>query len=166
MEIIRLATEWARAEVFATRFFILFAGLFLAASLGFWQLGKTEMARAYIIPALVAGLLIAAVGIGLFITNKSRVSNFPQAYEEDPKAFVVSELARSEKTIGEYQSIVFKIVPCIIIVAALIIVFLDKSSWRAIAITTIALMVVILIIDSTANARISEYKKQLELVDF
>ena len=53
MEIVKLATDWAKAEVFSTRFFILFAILFLIASIGFWQLGKTDIARAYITPTLV-----------------------------------------------------------------------------------------------------------------
>ena len=49
MEILKLATEWAKAEVFSARFFIFFAILFLTASIGFWQLGRTEMAKAYIL---------------------------------------------------------------------------------------------------------------------
>ena len=42
MEIIKTATEWAKAEVFSASFFIFFAIIFLCSSLGFWQLGKTE----------------------------------------------------------------------------------------------------------------------------
>jgi len=45
MELIKLSTEWAKAEVFSTRFFILFAILFLIVSIGFWQLGKTDLAK-------------------------------------------------------------------------------------------------------------------------
>ncbi|MEQ8714253.1 MAG: hypothetical protein RIC80_14625, partial [Cyclobacteriaceae bacterium] len=71
MEILKTAIEWAKAEVFSTRFFIYFAILFLAASVGFWQLGKTEIARAYIIPMLIAGALLLTIGLGLFFTNKS-----------------------------------------------------------------------------------------------
>ena len=36
MELLKLATAWAKAEVFSTRFFILFAIGFLVASIGFW----------------------------------------------------------------------------------------------------------------------------------
>lgn len=50
MDILKLATDWAKAEVFSTSFFIVFAVVFLIASLGFWQLGKTDLARAYIFP--------------------------------------------------------------------------------------------------------------------
>ena len=162
MEILKLATEWAKAEVFSARFFILFAILFLAASIGFWQLGKTEMAKAYIIPTLVAGLLILAVGVGIFFTNKARVSSFEEAYNANPTEFVESEIARADKTIGEFRTVVFKVIPFIIIAAALLLVFVDKPVWRATAITVIAMMIVIMIVDSNADARIKAYKAELE----
>lgn len=165
MEILKAATDWAKAELFSTPFFILFGGLFVLASIGFWQLGKTEMARAYIIPTLVAGVLLLIIGFGLFFTNKSRLANFPAAYERDASAFVESELARAEATLKEYQTIVFKAIPLIIAACALVIVFIDKPIWRASMITTIAMLVVILLIDGTAHARIDAYNKQLELVE-
>lgn len=80
MELIKLSTEWAKAEVFSTRFFILFAILFLIVSIGFWQLGKTDLAKAYIIPTLVAGLLLMTIGVGLFYTNKSRITQFEKSF--------------------------------------------------------------------------------------
>ncbi len=165
MEIIKLATEWAKAEVFSARFFILFALMFLAASAGFWQLGKTEMARAYIIPSLVAGLLLLAVGLGIFYANKSRATSFVEAYEANPTEFIQSEIVRTDKSIGEYNTIVFKVIPGIIIVCALIIVFMDKTNWRATAITIIAMMIVILLVDSNAKARIETYQDQLKAVE-
>ena len=39
-----------------------------------------------------------------------------------------------------------------------------KPLWRAISITTIAMLIVILLIDGTAHARIQVYKVQLEEV--
>ena len=162
MEIIKLATEWARAEVFSARFFILFGLLFGAASLGFWQLGKTEMAKAYIIPTLVAGALLLAVGIGIYYANSNRVVDFPKAYESDPTAFITSELDRTQGVIKEYSTIVFKVIPLIIVAAALLLVFVDKPVWKAVAITTIAMMVVILVVDSNAKARIDAYHQQLQ----
>ena len=163
MEILKIATDWAKAELFSTPFFILFGVLFMMASVGFWQLGKTEIARAYIIPTLVAGTLLLIIGLGLFFTNKSRVTQFETDYNSDPLAFVESELVRAEATLKEYQNIVFKVIPLIIIVCALIIVFIDKPIWRASMITTIAMMVVILLIDGTAHARIDAYNQQLIL---
>ncbi len=165
MELLKAATDWAKSEVFSTPFFILFGLAFIAASLGFWQLGKTEIARAYIIPTLVAGALLTTIGLGLFFTNKSRITQFKTAYNKDASAFVESELARAESTLKEYQTIVFKVIPFIIIICALTIVFIDKPIWRAISITTIAMMVVILLIDGTAHARINAYNQQLLTVE-
>lgn len=162
MDVLKLATEWAKAEVFSTRFFIYFAILFLIASIGFWQLGKTEIARAYIVPTLVAGVLLMTIGLGLFFTNKSRIIAFESAYNKDASAFVDSELARAESTLREYV-VVFRVIPIIIITAALLMLFVNTPTLRAISITTIALMIIILLIDGTAHARIEAYHKQLEL---
>ncbi len=165
MEILKAAIEWAKDEVFSSRFFILFAIMFILAALGFWQLGKTEVSRAFITPTLVAGSLLLAVGLGIFFTNKSRITSFDTAYHNDPAAFVKSEITRTEKSMGEYRTIVFKVIPFIIVAAALLIVFVDKPVWRAAAITTIAMMVVILLVDSNANARIETYHQQLQSVE-
>jgi len=40
--------------------------------------------------------------------------------------------------------------------------FVDKPVWKAVAITTIAMMVVILVVDSNAKARIDAYHQQLQ----
>ena len=165
MDILRAATDWAKAEVFSSQFFIFFGVLFVLGSIGFWQLGKTEVARAFIIPMVVAGVLILAVGLGIFFTNKSRVTSFEEAYSKDAQAFVKSEIVRTKKSMNEYQTIVFKVIPFIILAAALLILISDKPMWRAISITTIAMMMVILLVDNNANARLEDYNEQLLLVD-
>ena len=165
MEILKLATEWAKSEVFSTRFFIIFAILFLIASIGFSQLGKTDIAKAYIIPTLVAGILLLTIGLGLFYTNKTRIKEFETAYNKDALAFVESEISRAESTLKEYKTVVFKAIPLIIIVAALLIIFINTPTWRAISITTIAMLIVILLVDGIAHARIEAYHKKLEIVN-
>ena len=164
MEILKTAIDWAKAELFSTPFFILFGLVFLLASLGFWQLGKTEIARAYIIPTLIAGVLLLTIGIGLFYTNKTRIKEFEIAYNKDASTFIESELQRAESTLKEYKTIVFKAIPLIIATCAIAIIFLDKPIWRASLITTIAMLTVILLVDGTAHSRIKNYKNQLEIV--
>jgi len=160
MEILKAATDWAKAELVSTPFFMLFGLAFMAASYGFWQMGKTELARAYIIPSLVAGILLLIIGLGLFYTNKQRITQFEKAYQTDATAFVQSEIERTESTLKEYTN-VFRIIPIIIIVAALVILFLNTPLWRAIGITTIAMMIVIMLIDGNAHARIDGYHQLL-----
>ena len=164
MELLKLATEWAKAEVFSTRFFIFFAILFLTASIGFWQMGKTDLAKAYVIPTLVAGLLLMTIGLGLFYTNKSRIIQFEKSHNTDVSTFYQSEIERTESTLKEY-TVVFKVIPILIVVAALLILLVNTPSWRAIGITTIAMLIVILLVDGTAHARIEAYHKELKLVD-
>jgi len=144
-------------------FFILFGVAFCLATIGFWQLGKTELAKAFVVPTLVAGVLLLIIGLGLVYSNKVRIAEFPVAYEQDATAFVQAEITRVEKTIAEYQTVVFKAVPLIILLATLLITFIDRPMWRAIGITTIALMVVIMGVDSNAQARLEVYKAQLTL---
>ncbi len=165
MDILKAAINWAKAELFSTPFFILFGILFMMASLGFWQLGKTEMAKAYIVPTLVAGVLLTTIGLGLFFTNKSRVTKFQADYNSNARAFVQAEIQRTEATLKEYKNVVYTAIPLIIIVASLLIIFINTPTWRAISITTIAMLVVILLIDGNAHARVKAYKKQLELVN-
>ena len=164
MELLKLATEWAKAEVFSTRFFILFAILFLIASIGFWKFGVTDLAKAYIIPTLVAGLLLMTIGLGLFYTNKTRITQFEKAFSANTNAFYQSEIERTEATLKEY-TIVFKVIPILIIIAALLILFINTPLWRAISITTIAMLVIILLVDGTAYSRIETYHKHLELLN-
>lgn len=163
MEILKTATNWAKAEIFSTQFFIFFGILFLISTLGFWKLGKTELAKAFILPTLIAGILLLIIGFGLFFNNKSRLANLEANYTQGASAFVQSEIVRTKKTMDEYQTIVFKVIPVIIAFAALAIVFLDKPIWRAISITTIAFMIVLLLVDSNANARMEAYQEQLLL---
>lgn len=164
MELLKLATEWARAEVFSTRFFIFFAILFLIASIGFWKLGITDLAKAYIIPTLVAGLLLMTIGLGLFYTNKSRITQFEKAFNTDAPSFYQSEIERSESTLKEYK-VVFKVIPILIIVAALLVLFVNTPTWRAISITTITMLIIILLVDGTAHSRIEAYHKELKLMN-
>lgn len=165
MDILKASTDWVKAELFSTPFFILFGVLFLVASFGFWQLGKTEMARAYIIPMLVAGILLMTIGFGLFFTNKTRLSQFEKDYKSDSVAFVASELERAEATLKEYKNIVFTAIPIIMIICSLVILFVSSPGWRASMITTLAMLVVILLIDGTASARIDNYNKELLSVE-
>ena len=163
MELLKLATEWAKTEVFSTRFFILFAIIFLIASIGFWHLGKTDLAKAYIIPTLVAGILLLIIGIGLNFTNIQRVKQFEKDFNTDASAFYQSEIKRSESTLKEY-TVVFKVIPTLIIIAALLILFTSTPIWRAISITFIAMLTVILLVDGTAHSRIESYHKELKMI--
>lgn len=164
MEIIKTATVWAKTEVFSTSFFIVFGLIFILASVGFWQVGKTDMAKAYIIPAAVAGGLLLIIGLGLTYTNITRISSFEAAHNSDATAFVDSEISRVDGTLREYQTVVFTAIPIIIAVCALVILFINTPILRASMVSIIAMLTVILLVDGMAHARIETYYEQLTSV--
>lgn len=161
MDILKITSEWAKGEIFSSKFFVLFGAAFVAASIGFWQLGKSDVARAFIWPTLVAGILLLTVGIGLIISYNWKLDGFPKAYEANPLGAVQAEIAYTEKTLAEYSSVVFRAIPIIMAIAALLIVFVNKPIWRAISISTIAMMIIIVMIDGIASARTKNYNQQL-----
>lgn len=162
MDILKAATDWAKDELISTPFFILAGAVFLMCSLGFWQVGKTDLARAYIIPTLVAGSLLVIIGLGLFFTNKARIDQFKIDYTENSTAFIDSELARTDATLKEYKNVVFTGIPVIICICVFILMFVNGPIWRSSMITTIAMLSMILLIDGLAHARINEYHQLLE----
>jgi len=161
MELLKLATDWARDEIFSSKFFILFGLIFIIASIGFWQLGKTDMAKAFVTPTLVTGVLLIIVGGGLYYSNTQRLKNFPIEYKADASAFLDSELERAEKTVKEFDNVVLKVIPAIVAVCALLIIFVDKPVWRAACIATIGMLVIIMAVDINSSARMKEYHKAL-----
>jgi len=160
MDILKLSIDWAKAEVFSAKISLLLSLLFFLAALGFWQSGKTAMAKAFVWPMLAAGVLIVTVSAGLYFANKPRVTQFETAYHTDAKAFVQTETARTTKSKNDL-ALVFKLLPLIIIAAALLIMFVNTPLWRAIGITAIALLIILMFIDSNTDARNTTYRQHL-----
>lgn len=165
IDILKTAIDWAKAEMFSAMFFTIFGLLFLIASVGFWHFGKTEMAKAYVIPLLVAGGLLVVIGVGLIISNQMRLAAFPGAFGADAAAFVAAEVARAEQTITSYQNVVFKAIPVIIMICAALVLFLKSPVWQASVIVVVAMMAVIMLVDTTAGVRLENYRDQLLLAE-
>lgn len=160
MDILKLSTDWAKEEVLSSKISFLLSLLFFIAAIGFWQLGKTAMAKAFVFPLLIAGVLVVAVAAGLYFANNPRIKQFETAYHADARAFVHTEIQRTAKSQHEL-ALVFKLLPLIIVIAALLIVFVNTPLWRAIGITTIALMTILMLMDSNTDARNTAYHQQL-----
>jgi hypothetical protein len=160
MDIVKLSSDWAKAEVFSAKMILFLSLVFFISSLGFGQLGKTPMARAFVWPMLVAAVLLVAVSAGLYFANRPRITQFEAAYSTDAKTFVQKETGRTAKSQHDL-ALVFKILPLIIIAAAFLIIFVNTPLWRAIGITTVALMTVLMFIDSNTEARNTAYHEHL-----
>lgn len=161
MDIVKTAVDWTKAEMLSSSIFVVIGVAFLLASYGFWQIGKTDLARAYVVPFAVAGGLLLIIGVGIFAQSFGRLSSFPAAYEADAGAFLASEVQRAEKVLGQYRVAVSWVIPIIVIVASVALMLFTAPFLRAICVTTIALMAVLLMLDSNANARLLVYQAQV-----
>lgn len=162
MDILKASTDWARAELLSNGFFAVFGVMFLAASFGFWQRGETDMARAFVIPTLVAGVLLLILGGGLLYGTWTSAAGFAPAFAQDPAAFIASEIARADRTMATYSTAVFRVMPLMIAAAALLLLFVQPPGWRAALITAIVFLGLLMVIDSNANARLETYRTTLQ----
>lgn len=162
MEILKLSTEWTKSELFSAKIVGLFSLLVLFSAIGFALWGKTVTAKAYVIPLIVSGLFLVAVGIGLYAANKPRLELFQREYNTNANSFVQKEIERTTKSQSDFKT-VFKVLPLIIIIAAILFMFLPSASatWRAIAVTLIVTAAFLLIVDSNTSARNDSYREQL-----
>ena len=161
MDILKSATDWTKAEMLSSSFFILFGLCFVCASLGFWRMGKTDMAQAYVIPAVIAGVLLLILGLGMFFQNRAALAGLAETFAQDAPLFIASEIERADKILNQYSIAVFKIFPVVIAVCAVLIAVLEAPVFRASLIVVIAMLTVILLVDTNANARLETYRAQL-----
>lgn len=165
MDILKIATEWAKWEVFSSLFFVFFWIIFVFISLGFWELGKTELAKAYIIPSLVAGVLLLIIWLWLIYNYQSKINNFQTDYKNNKIEFVKNEITYVEKTLNDYKNTVFTGIPIIIAICAIFLIFIDNLILKSSLITTISFLSILLLVDGTASARLENYNKELKSID-
>ena len=122
------------------------------------------MAKAFISPLCICGILLLLIGGGLTYTNFSREKEFPVAHKEDAAVFLQMEIARADKTIKEFELVVLTIIPAIIAVLSLVFIFFENPNARAISMSVMAMMIVILLIDTGAYTRMKAYKDQLTII--
>lgn len=163
MDIIKLSTDWAKAEVFSAKIVWLFSAIEIITAIGFWYWGKTVMAKSFFLPLLVAGLFLATVGAGLYFANNPRITTFETECRANPEAFLQGEIQRTDKSKRELV-LVFKILPSIIIIAAIVILFVPASLWKAIAITIIITVAFLMIVDSNTETRNNIYNSHLSSI--
>ena len=161
MEVINYSVEWARGEVFSARIIALIGVFVLLCAAGFYFWGKTAMARAYWMPLAVSGAFLMVVAAGLFAANQPRIKAFQEQYQKSPESFVKAEIARTAKSDGDLTTIVYRILPAIVIVCALGAMFIARDGWRAWFITLMMLGALLMAVDSNTRARNAEYRTKL-----
>jgi drug/metabolite transporter (DMT)-like permease len=161
MDILKISIDWARAELLSNGLFALFGAMFFVAGLLFWSRGETDIAKAFVFPMMVAGVLMLILGGGLLYGTWKSLTGFSTAFADDNARFIGLEVQRVERTMSQYDTAVFNVIPLMITAAALLIVFVHSPGWRAAFITAIIFLGLIMLIDSNAKARLESYKTNL-----
>lgn len=163
MDLLKLSTDWAKSEVFSAKMVWICGVLLFTAALGFWYFGKTDMAKAFVVPMIVSALLVAVIGGGLFYANKPRIQRFKQAYEADARMFAQQELKRTEQSAKEL-ALVFRVLPLVLIASGLLILFLPSPFGRSIGISLALFTAFLMLLDSNTAARNTIYHEQLKKI--
>lgn len=161
MDILKTSNDWAKVELLSNGFFALLGVMFVVASLLFWSRGETDVARAFVLPMFVAGVLMLILSGGLFYGTWKSSAGFATAFAEDAEGFIAFEIERVDRTMAQYGMAVFKGIPLMIAAAALLVVIVHGPGWRATLITAIVFLGLIMLIDINANARLEAYKTTL-----
>lgn len=159
-DILKLSSEWARAELFSAKIIWLFSLLVLLSSAGFAYWGKTASAKAFVIPLLVSGIVLIAIGVGLYAANKPRITQFEKEYNADPKGFVEKEIQRTTKSEKDFV-MVFKILPTLMILGAILLLLVPSVNWRTISIVIVITVAFLMAVDMNTNARNAAYRESL-----
>ncbi len=165
MDILNAATNWAKAEIVSSFFFMFFGIVYLLATISFWKWGNTPLMKALVIPMLIAGGLLLGAGISFYLSNKARLTTFETAYKTNPSTLIKSEIERTGQTIKTYENVALKVFPAIILVAILVCIFISNPVVRAISIAIIAFLSVLILLDSQALKRTQTYHQHLVSVE-
>jgi hypothetical protein len=160
MDLLKLSIQWAKAEVFSANIVWLFSIITLLSASGFGFWGNTPTAKAFVIPLIVSGTVLVAIGIGLYAANNPRIAQFEREYNADANAFIKKEIARTADSQGQLK-LVFRILPAIAIVAAILLMIFPTPHWRAITVTIILLTAFLMAVDSNTEARNDAYHEQI-----
>ncbi len=160
MDLLKLSIEWAKGEVFSAKIVWLFSIITLVSAAGFGFWGRTPTARAFVIPLIVSGAFLVAIGIGLYTANHPRITLFESEYQADAKVFIKKEIARTADSQGQLK-LVFIILPVITIITAILLIFFPSLYWRAITVTIILTAAFLMAVDSNTDARNDAYHEQL-----
>lgn len=161
MNIIDISVAWAKGEVFSAKIVALISLFTLVCSLGFYLWGKTEVARAYWLPLTTAGVALVVIAIGLFSANNPRIESFQTQYKASPEAFIKAELERTAKSERDLNTIVFRVLPLIVVACAVGVIFIKGMHWRAWLTVMMVLTSFLMVLDSNTKARNMAYRQQL-----
>jgi len=165
MDILKIATDWAKIELISNSVFILASVIFLSVSL-FLQIGARESHfSTYSPPFVIAAILLLILGAGLLFSTWQHSTNLEFQFQQDMTLFIQAELTRAEKTISQYKLAVNVIFPALGLISFCILLVFQNDQVRASAITSVIVLLILITVDTAAKERLVKYTKDLAMPD-
>ena len=156
MNFYQYTQNWLKGELFEGTIILITGIVLIIIALLFWKFGSTPNAKSLIIPVLVVGLLFS-LGIGsMMISNQKRIAQFEEAYQDNPKAFILSEKQRVEDFQVLYKySVGFAAISFLLTIIAF--GFFENRIFQSICIALMIISVSLIIIDHFSKERAAIY---------
>lgn len=161
MAFIQHTTNWVNGEILEATIMGVAGGAIMLSGFLFWKYASTPNAKALVIPMLVVGAIPLINGIVSVANNKSRLTVYEQAWQEDKHAFVVAEKARvrSFDDIFKYS---YPFAFFMVIGGAGLFFLLKSPTGRAISLAMMTLGLMAYYIDHFAKERADMYMEHIE----
>lgn len=117
--------DWIKGELFEAGLITAFGILSIVGAIVIHRMSALPSGKALLWPMVIAGIIYAAIGIGMTISNNKRAADFPQTYSADAGAFVKAEKKRVEDF--QYGYTISKVVATVFFIATLLLFWFTKS---------------------------------------
>ena len=163
MDILKIATDWAKIELISNAVFVLASIIFLSVSFALQTYARESHFSTYSLPFLIAAILLLILGAGLFFSTWQHSINLE--FQQDKALFIQAELTRAEKTISQYKLAVYMIFPALGLISFCILLVFQNDQVRASAVTSVIVLLILIIVDTAAKERLVKYTKDLAISD-
>ena len=161
MELIDYTNKWLTGEIHEGWAMVAGGALLLVLAFLAWRLGSSESARAIIIPLIVAAAIVVGTGATMVVSNRNRVKQFEEQYQESPQKFLASEKARVANFMKIYPQTII-VATVMMVIGICVFAFCAKPWLRASALTLILIALAALAIDYFSKERGLIYQQELE----
>jgi hypothetical protein len=162
MQFTEIMRAYFRGEATEAWFFILPAGLLLAASgVALLSANRTAFDWGFAVPAIIFGLILMGTGVGVGARTPGQVRTLEAAYQSDAAAMVKDELPRMQKVMRNFRTTLWTFGGLALL--GLVLLFALRQEWAAgIGIALIAASAIGLCVDNIAERRAHPYVHALE----
>lgn len=153
-------SAWVKGEIFEAILIFVFGIAIILCGVVFWKFGAMPNARALIVPLLATGLVYAALGGSMYISNQRRLPAYQQNFSRNRLEFIQSEKKRVEDF--QYMYTISKIVATVFFTLTLLIFWLSKNpTWQGWGIGLTIFAISGLVVDYFSQERAEIYYKAI-----